>query len=155
MDNSRPAILNRIRYAERLCQRTARLYRRLQTAGTFGTVLGGSAALTLLSASFGQALGAVGMVCAAVFGAALIAIRPADKAAANEADAKRYARLRSDADSMDDAQLARALAKAKESDTAEVEPLRMVAYNDVLRETGNAALVQPLSGLQRFLAALA
>ena len=38
--------MNEASYAQRLCERTARLYRRAHTLGTFLTVLGGSAAVT-------------------------------------------------------------------------------------------------------------
>ncbi len=66
----------------------------------------------------------------------LVAIRPKDKALANEADARKYAELRTLADGMKDADLERALAKARESDVAEIEPLRDVAWNDVVVEIG-------------------
>lgn len=155
MDETRAILLNEIRYAERLCQRTARLYRHLQAAGTFGAVLGGSAVMAALSSHAPTWLSAAGLVVASIFGAALIAMRPADKAAANEADQRRYARLRSEAGEMDTEALRRALNKARESDAAEVETLRLVAYNDVMLETGNAQHVAQLSWRQKALAVLA
>ena len=148
-------LLNEARYAERLCARTARLYRRAQSVGVFVTVLGGSAAVVSLSGKVPDWLTAAGVACFAVFGAALLAIRPADKAASNEADARRYAKLRSDAASMSVEQLAVALNKARETDTSEIEPLRDVAYNDVVREIGRPDVVLPLNLTQRLLAALA
>ena len=47
------------------------------------------------------------------------------------------------------------LQKAREFDTAEVEPLRDVAYNDVVIEIGRSELAVPLTSHQRILAALA
>ena len=52
-------------------------------------------------------------------------------------------------------QLAAALAKAGETDTPEIEALRDVAYNDVVREIGRDDHVVPLSATQRLFAALA
>ena len=148
-------LLNEIRYAERLCERTARLYRHAQATTVFMTVLGGSG---VISAVGGQVPGWVAMaggVCFAVFGALNLAIRPADKAAANEVDAKRYARLRTASHSMDATALADALSKARETDTQEVEALRDVAYNDVVTEYGAAQAAVPLRLGQRVLGALA
>ncbi|TXC62121.1 hypothetical protein FSC37_22395 [Piscinibacter aquaticus] len=48
-------------------------------------------------------------------GAALIAIRPIGKAATNEVDAKRYAKLRTDAAEMTADELGKALNKARKS----------------------------------------
>ncbi len=152
----RANLLNEIRYAERLCQRTARLYRRLQTFTTFITVVGGSAAIsTALSSSAPDWLPLVGAGLLAVFGGLNIAIRPADKAAQNEMDAKRYAALRSKASAMDDALLQTALNEAHASDVPEVEPLRDVAYNDVVREIGQGSYVVSLKLHQRLIAAIA
>jgi len=96
-----------------------------------------------------------GGVFLAVFGAANLAIRPADKAAANDADAKRYAQLRTSAQSMTADELAIALSKARESDTAEVDALRDVAYNDVVTEYGRPDALVPLTMPQKILGALA
>lgn len=148
-------LLSEVRFAERLCQRTARLYRRVQTISIFLTVVGGSA---VVAAAFDAAPGwasVVGAACFAIFGAAMVAIRPAEKAVANEVDVKRYAQLRSAAASMDEVALRNALHKARESDAAEVEPLRDVAYNDVVIEIGRAEFAVPLSNQQKILAALA
>ena len=69
------ALVNEVRYSERLCQRTARLYRRLQAAGTVATVLGGSAALSAAVPHLPAWAGPAGLVTAAVFGALLLALR--------------------------------------------------------------------------------
>ena len=148
-------LLSEIRFAERLCQRTARLYRRVQSISIFLTAVGGSA---VVAAAFNAApawASVVGAACFGVFGAAMIAVRPAEKAVANEMDVKRYAQLRSAAAGMDEAELRTALQKARESDAAEVEPLRDVAYNDVVIEIGRSEFAVPLSGHQKVLAALA
>lgn len=144
-----------IRYAERICQRTARFYRRLQVFGTWLAVVSGSATLSVLLKTVPHWVAILGALVFAATGAALLAIRPADKAAQNEADQRKYATLRIDAADMNSQQLQLALDKAKASDVPEIEPLRDVAYNDVVTEYGRADCVAPLRMHQRILAALA
>lgn len=155
MHDTVTATINEARYAERLCLRTARLYRHLQAFGTFGTVFAGSAAMGAALGSVPQALAPWGAMAFAAFGAALLAIRPADKAAANEADARRYAKVRTEAATLDAAAARQLLDKARETDAAEVESLRDVAYNDVLAEIGRPDLAIPLGVGKRMLAAIA
>ena len=152
---TRHELIYHIRYAIRLTQRTARLYRRIQTIGTFFSVLGGSATLSLLSQAFPVWVGIAGAAVLAVSGAALIAIRPADKAAQNESDARRYLALAAKASQMDDTALATAIEEAHQSDCQEVEPLRDVAYNDIVKEFGRDDAQIPLTQFQRFIAAMA
>lgn len=147
--------IGEIRYAIRLTQRTARLYRRVQTAGTFLSVIGGSAALSLLAQGVPGWVGIAGSALLATAGAALVSIRPADKAAANEADTRRYVALMAKAHGMDDATLALAIDEAHQGDAQEIEPLRIVAFNDVAREFNRPDVIQPLTLEQRILAALA
>jgi cation transport regulator ChaB len=155
MSNERAITLNEIRYAERLCQRTARLYRHLQSFGTWLAVAGGSGTLAALANNVPGWIPITGAIVFAATGAALIAMRPADKAANNEADAKRYATLRTRAIYLDDTALRTALEEARQSDVAEVESLRDVAWNDVAQEVGQGDKQVTLSIQQRFLAALA
>ena len=155
MDLEHATLVNEVRYAERLCLRTARLYRRVQTVGTFLTILGGSAVMTAISGKVPAEVAVAGAVLFAIFGSALLAIRPADKVAANEADAKRYAKLRSEARALSVEQLRIAIDKARESDTAEVESLRLVAYNDVMAEIGQSSAIVRLSRTQQLLGSLA
>ena len=149
------ALMNEVRYAERLCQRTTRLYRRVQTIGIFVTVVSGSAALSTLTGQMPAWVVVAGTAGFAVFGAMLLAVRPADKAAVNEADQRRYAKLRTDGFAMDAAALRIALSKAQESDAAEVELLRAVAYNDVGAEANATYAEIPLTWRQDMLAAMA
>lgn len=148
-------LLNEARYAERLCQRTARLYRHLQASTVFLSVLGGSGVMSALAQGVPAWVPVAGAVVLATFGAVNLAVRPADKAAANEADCKRYAQLRTAGQSMTEAELSVALNKARESDTAEVEALREVAFNDLVREMGRSDAQVPLKPHQRVLGALA
>lgn len=148
-------LLNEVRYAERLCLRTARLYRRAQTFGVFVTILSGSAAVAVLAQGANTALALASVITLGIFGAAMLAIRPAEKAVINETDAKRYTQLRTAALSMDETTLREALAKAREIDAPEVETLRDVAFNDVVTEVGRHDLAVPLSAHQRLLAVLA
>lgn len=152
----RDELLNKIRYAERLCQRTARLYRRIQSATTFMTIVGGSAAASALMAHTPAWLPVTGTLLLALFGAVAIAVRPADKAAQNEMDVKRYGAIRTKASSMTDEALSQAIDEATANNAAvEVEPLRDVAYNDVAREVGRPDSVVQLNLQQRLIAALA
>ncbi|MGV8823990.1 hypothetical protein [Methylibium petroleiphilum] len=146
---------NEIRYSQRLCERTARLYRRLQTLSTFLTVAGGSAAVLALGLALPKTVVLVFGVLAALFVALIVAVRPADKAVANENDAKRYSALLTQANTLDAAQLRAALDKARESVVAEIEPLRDVVWNDVVVEIGQSAYQVPLTAKQKLLASLA
>lgn len=147
--------VNEARYAQRLCQRTARLYRRADTAATFVGVLAGSAAASALVAGAPAWLPLAGAVVLACVGAAHVAVRPAEKAALNEADARKYAELLAQAPAFDEHALALALAEARRTDVPELEPLRDVAYNDVMLELGRPDLAAQLRPAQRLLAALA
>jgi hypothetical protein len=113
MSDERAVILGEIRYAERLCQRTARLYRHVQSFGTWLAVIGGSGTLAALSNSVPGWVLITGALTLAATGAALIAMRPADKAAINEAEAKRYAALRARAGNLEDTALRAALEEAR------------------------------------------
>lgn len=151
----RAVLIGEIRYAIRLTERTARLYRRVQTVGVFLSIVGGSGALSLLSAQVPIWIGMAGSALLALSGAALIAIRPADKAAQNEYDKRRYAALIAKQAGLTDEQLAVAIDEAHQGDVQEVEPLRAVAYNDVALELNRPDQIIALSPAQRVLAALA
>lgn len=144
-----------IRYAIRLCERTARLYRRIQSVGTFLSLVGGSAAVSGAAGQLPPWVAISGSALLAVAGAALVAIRPADKAAQNEIDVKRYRALMAKACSMTVDQLAIALEEAHQGDAPEVEPLRNVAFNDMLTEINREDQKIPLSVTERLLRAIA
>lgn len=152
---TRHELTYQIRYAVRLTQRTARLYRRVQTAGTFLSIIGGSATLSLLAQSLPTWLGVAGAGVLAAAGAMLIAMRPADKAAQNEADARRYLAIAAKAGRLSDDELQAAIAEAQQSDCPEIEPLRAVAYNDIVAEFGRQDEAIPLNCTQTLIAALA
>ena len=155
MSNDRAIIFSEIRYAERLCQRTARLYRHVQGFGTWLAVIGTSGTLAALANNIPNWVPIAGAIVLASTGAVLIAMRPADKAAISEADAKRYAALRTRGSGLDDKELRAALEEARQSDVAEFESLRDVAWNDVVQEVGHADKKVMLSMPQRFMAAIA
>lgn len=148
-------LMNEIRYAQRITQRTARLYRRVATFLTFTAIVGSSGLATSLSTALPKWLVVVGAVLLACAGAAALAVRPLEKAILNEQDYKRYTALETQALGMDEAALAAALAKARESDAAEIELLRDVAYNDVVIESGRQDMATKLTTPQRLIAALA
>lgn len=152
---SKAQLQGEIRYTIRLCQRTARLYRRAQTLGTFLAIIGGSATLTGAVGQFPSFVATAGAALLAIAGAALIAMRPADKAAQNESDVKRYQALMAKSVAMPDEALRQALEEARQSDACEVEPLRNVAFNDVMAEIHRTDQLIPLSSHERLLRALA
>ncbi|MFD2298379.1 hypothetical protein QRO11_12135 [Paracidovorax citrulli] len=148
-------LINEIRYAQRITQRTARLYRRVGTFLTFVGILGGSGMVASLSSKLPDGLVVAGGALLAVAGAAALAIRPLEKAIVNEQDLKKYTALESQAVAMDLSALKLALSKARETDVAEIELLRDVAYNDVVVESGRPDMRAPLNLPQKFIAALA
>lgn len=144
-----------IRYAIRLCERTARLYRRVQAVATVIAILGASAAFATVTGYLPEWVTATGAVLFAIAGAALIAVRPIDKAAQNEADINRYRALLAKSVKMADADLVEALEETHQGDAPEIEPLRDVAYNDIAIELGRPDAVVPLTRVQRLLAVMA
>ena len=67
-------------------------------------------------------------------GAALLTIKPAEKALLNDADVKRYQAIMSKVSLLDAIALESAIEEARLGDTFELEPLRNVAFNDVMIE---------------------
>lgn len=154
MDNTKDDLQFNLRYAQRLCQRTARFYRRLQTTLTFISLLAGSSAVAALAAQM-PVPSAWLLAGFAVFGCVNLAIRPADKIAANEADVRKYGALLAKVNATDVATLQQMLDEARLSDTSEIEPLRPVAYNDVVLEIAEPEALIPLSPMQKLMGALA
>ena len=148
-------LIGEIRYVIRLTQRTARLYRNFDTFGTILFIIGGSAALASLTDYLPIWITSIGFIFLTSAGAVLIAVRPADKAAQNEYDAKRYQALMSRAVGMNADELTQALEDARSSDTPEIESLRDVAYNDVVLELDRHDAAIPLSLLQKILKSMA
>ena len=154
MDEIKQKIQFDLRYAQRLCQRTARFYRRLQTTLTFISLLAGSSAVAALAAQM-PTQSAWLLAAFAVFGCVNLALRPADKIAANDADVRKYGALLAKLNVLEAATLQQMLDEARLSDTTEVEPLRHVAYNDVVLEIDEPEALIPLSPMQRLMGALA
>ena len=143
-----------LRYAQRLCERTARFYRRIQTSLTFLTLLAGSGAIAALSAQMPGSSKWLGVAFAA-FGGINMALRPAERIAANEVDVRKYATLLTKAHSLDAVAIAALLSEARQSDTNEIEPLRAVAYNDVMLEINRPDALIELGHFQKLIGALA
>ena len=154
MDETKEDLQFNLRYAQRLCQRTARFYRRLQTTLTFISLLAGSSAVAALAAQL-PVPSAWLLGVFAIFGCINLALRPADKIAANEADVRKYGALLAKVNVVDTATLQQMLDEARLSDTAEIEPLRPVAYNDVVLEVDEPDALIPLSPMQKLMGALA
>ena len=155
MEKTKEQLNGEIRYAIRLSQRTARLYRRIQTSGTFISIIGGSAAMTTITGGMPSWVAVIGGILLAIAGATMIAIRPADKAAMNEADMRRYQALMPRAETLNVTQLTLAIKEAHQGDAPEIETLRDVAFNDVMGEINRMDCAIPLSVSQQFLRSLA
>lgn len=148
-------LIGEIRYAIRLAERTARLYRRIQTTGVFLSIIGGSAAMTSIANGIPAWITATGGILLTFAGATLIAVRPADKAAQNEADAKRYQQLMTHANSLNEQALEDALEETRIGSASEIEPLRAIAYNDMVLEINRPDAMIELSSTQKILRSLA
>lgn len=155
MTQSREQVLGEIRYAQRLCQRTSRLYRRAQTTFTFISIVAGSAALVAVSSKLPVHFAMLSGLVFAVFTALNLSIRPAERIAQNDADVKKYAALIAKATELDVPAILKLLAEARQTDAPEIEPLRDVAFNDLMLEFNRAEEMIPLSRSQKLLAALA
>jgi hypothetical protein len=155
IDERKEILLGEVRYAERLTQRTARLYRRVAWACTFFGVIGGSGVFSALSQRAPDWLSFAGAALLALVAAVTLTVRPMEKAVTNEGDARKYAALRTAAGPMSADELRDALNKARENDVAEIEPLRAVAYNDMVTEIGRPDQRITLTLPQRLLGALA
>ena len=154
MDDDLEEVQFNLRYAQRLCQRTARFYRRIQTTLTFISLLAGSSAVATLAAQM-PIPSAWMLATFAVFGCISLAIRPAEKIAANEADIRKYAALLAKVPLGNAAALQQQLNEARQSDATEVEPLRAVAYNDVMMEIDETSSLIKLTPMQKLIGALA
>lgn len=154
MDEDKEELYFNCRYAQRLCQRTARLYRRVQTSLIFISLLAGSSAVATLAAQM-PTLSAWLLAMFAIFGCINLAVRPAERIAANEADVRKYGALLAKLSQLDPPTLQQLLDEARQSDTTEVEQLRPVAYNDVVLEIDEPDFVIPLTPMQKLMGALA
>ncbi|MDR2155444.1 MAG: hypothetical protein LBE78_10555 [Burkholderiaceae bacterium] len=155
MDEQKAVLLGEVRYAERLTQRTARMYRRIAWSCSFFGVIGGSGVVSVLSDLVPGWVTVAGAVLLMLVAAITLTMRPIEKAVANETDARKYAALRTAAGPMTASELRDALSKARETDVAEIEPLRAVAYNDIVTEMGREDMRIALSFQQRLLGAIA
>lgn len=154
MDEDKEELYFNFRYAQRLCQRTARLYRRIQTSLTFMSLLAGSSAVATLAAQL-PAQSAWLLATFAALGCINLAVRPAERIAANEADVRKYGALLAKLSLLDAPALQQLLDEARQTDTTEVEQLRPVAYNDVVLEIDEPDFVISLTPMQKIMGALA
>lgn len=155
MEQTKEQLQGEIRYAQRLCQRTARLYRRAQTTFTFLSIVSGSAALVSISGKLSTESVLGSAVAFAIVAAMNFAIRPAERIAQNDTDVKKYAALLVKAEELDVAAIRKLIAEARQTDAPELEPLRAVAFNDVMREINREDALIPLTASQKLLGAIA
>lgn len=147
------AVLN-IKYYCRLHQLHARLYNRLRGAAAVVSVVAGSAALVSALQSVPYLLSGLGVVVAAVSGIDFF-FGWAEKAACHKQWRREYSSLLARSATMDlngiDAELAKLSGETEE----EVESLRAVAWNDVLRSNGHEDGMREEGFAQRLVRSLA
>ena len=115
---------------------------------------GGAGVMSAMSTRFPVCVD-LGAVLAAVFGAMVIVIRPADKAAPNELDIRKYDELLARAQGLSAEQILPLLAEARKTDAPEIESLRTIAYNDVMSEMNRDDQKIRPNAYQAMLAAIA
>lgn len=131
---SREEVQFHLRYAVRVLERHERLWARIDTATKMAALLAGSGVVFALGAqspAFALASGALFAVMQAVE----FALRPDARSTAARSSRAAYSAAYVDAREMDDAELARAWARAVKADQVVVsEPLRRLAFNDCVEE---------------------
>lgn len=145
----RAVLLNELRYAERICERQARLYRRGQFVSGWLSIVGATATVAAVASHLPHWAQLTLSMIAAGLGIAFHLMRLGDKAAVIEAQKKIYGGVRTAAN------LEHALDVARSTAPPQLEALRMVCFNDVLREIGRADEVQKLCWWQRLIGAVA
>ncbi len=144
-----------IRYGMRLDELHRRFYARLASALTFALLLAGSAAFGGYIAALPELAGAAGLVVAALTLAEVV-LRPGERGAYASALARQFGVLRATAGELTIDDLSRRLSELQcETLPGEIEALRGVAMNDVLREHGHSDELLALSRWQRVIAVLA
>jgi len=136
MPDPRQTTLFNLRYAARVLERHARMWRRIDAAVRLAALLAGSGAIGAIGAQNSRLALALGAVFA-LLQAVEFALRPAGLAARSMAQRKQYASVFARARTTSDEALADAYATlAAEDEVIVPEPLRRLAYNDVVRERG-------------------
>lgn len=140
-------------YAIRLHELHRRLYRRCRTAITIIVMVGGSAALFSMI-SDNLALLRIGALVVAMTSFLDLVIDFAGKAAERTLTIARYTELLCGEKTL--AQFDDGLLRLRSgSPGAEIESLRLVAFNDNVRSSGHESWARPERGLQRFWRAVA
>jgi ABC-type multidrug transport system fused ATPase/permease subunit len=155
MNQTREQFEGEIRYAQILSERTARMYRRLQTVGTFLSIVGMSAVLATALSSMSDAWTLSAAAVFLISTAIMLTVKPAEKVTRWEEDLQRYRDLMARSKTMTLEQLDAALQDVRRSDAPEVAPLREVAFNQMLHEINRADQLIRLTLGQRVLAQLA
>lgn len=146
-----------LRYAVRVLERQARLWRHIDGAFRMLAILSGSSALAAMLTQQASAISISGMVAFAVFQAVEFSAQPGLKAAEAWAERKPYLSIISKQSRLSDTELEQAYQDALEQDgVLAFESIRRLAYNDVTIEKGCAAsALFPLNRWQRIVSILA
>lgn len=153
---SRNDTLFSLRYAVRVLERHARLWRNVDNLVRLGSLLAGSGAIAALAAQSHALTLAAGVVFALLQGVEF-ALRPAEGAARSMAQRRPYADLLARQSELDDGAIDAGYQRIVADDEIVVpELLRYLAYNDVLAERGcDASFAYPASAAMRCMALIA
>jgi len=155
-DKERQKLCSEIRYTQRLAQRSARLWWRIDAIGTLAFVLGSAGAVSNLANLLPSYIAALASFCTVLIAAVMVCLRPAHKASLNDADVRKYSELMTlERSGTSTPKLAALIAKAHQTDAPEIETLRDVAYNDVCNEINRAEHAVKLNFWQRTMSAMA
>ncbi len=133
---SRYETLFALRYAVRVLERHARMWRRIDGLIRFAGLLSGMSAFAALTAASQSATMLAGIVFA-ILQAIEFAIRPAEIAAQSMSAKKPYGDVLARQATLDDSSLEAAYQRCVADDDVIVpETLRFLAYNDVVSENG-------------------
>jgi hypothetical protein len=152
MSDPKFALLRELRYAERLARRTARMYRRMDTACILTVIGAGSLSLAMLAnhhlpAALSIASGAVAALAAVV----VLTVRPLEKGFTHRLQARKYAALDAASIHMALQDLRRECHAVQKITTRHIKPLHDIVCNDMMLEIGRPDLVLPLRIHQKLL----
>lgn len=144
-----------IRYGMRLDELHRRLYGRLSTTISVVLLVAGSTAFATLFGGSATLAGWAGLIVACVT-AIDVKLSPAVRASMAAASARRFGELRALVHDRELDEIRRRLAALQaESLDGEIDVLRWVAWNDVMREAGHFDRVKQAGRWQRLIAACA
>jgi DNA-binding transcriptional regulator YdaS (Cro superfamily) len=145
MEDSLYETLFELRFAERVLERQARFWRRIDLIFRFFGLLSGTAAFAAITQS-NQIFTLTFGILFAVLQTLEYTVTPSEKAAAAAQESKRYAAAIARQQQVTPEELRQDLLDIRVADTVTAfEPLRRLAYNDVATEQGSSDYCFPLN----------